>query len=94
MDDNGQECSKHGLNEHFRDQYEACDSEDAKVQLVVQAVNDNAASWGRLQWVYGGFFNASKCYWYLIKSTQCPKTGKVTYARALQAPAELIIAHP
>ena len=94
VDDNGQESSEYGLDVHFRDQYEACADEEERVQLFVKAVTTNAESWGRLQWIYGGVFNASKCYWYLIKSTQCPRTGRITYANASQLPAELIISHP
>lgn len=94
VNDNGQECREHGLRVHFKEQYEACDSNEDKVRLVVQPVTANAASWGRLQWVYGGVFNASKGYWHLIKSSQCPKMGAITYARESQFPAELIISHP
>jgi len=94
VDDNGQESSEFGLDVHFRDQYELCATEEERMQLFVSAVNANAASWGKLQWIYGGVFNASKCYWYLLKSKQCPKTGTITYAKASQIPAELLICHP
>ena len=49
VDDNGQECSEHGLGKHFAAEYEECTSKADKVNLVVKAVTDSAASWGRLQ---------------------------------------------
>lgn len=93
VDDNGHECSEQGLHYQFREEYEACTTDAERIQLVVKAVNANVESWGHLQWVYGGVFNASKCYWYLIKSEQCPTSGRVSYTTALQVPAELTILH-
>jgi len=94
VDDNQQQKSMLGLLRHYSTDLAQCTSAEEVDALLIRVTNADANRWCKYSFCAGGMINASKCFWQLIKPTQCPNTGKIIYSTAAECPGEVVLKFP